>query len=124
MAGVVVPLITALAPDIIKLIVGLVHKSAPVAEATNGPGTGAVKFAQVFQDVIMALQSAAAAGTIDKALPADETVKMIIQAVVTSMQAAGLLPGSAIVTPPSPSPQGTPQQIWLMSGQSIVIGVK
>jgi hypothetical protein len=91
MAGVIVPLIASLAPSIISLIAGLVHKQAPVAETTHGPGTGPVKFTDVFNYVITALQSAAAAGQIDKALPSDDAVKTIIQSVVTSMKLTGLL---------------------------------
>lgn len=118
MAAAIIPLITAIAPEIINLIAGLVHKSAPAAEAANGPGTGPVKFAQVFSDVITALTAAANAGTIYKTLPADEVIKTVIQAVVSSMNMTGLLASSTPSAPPAP------QQIWLASGQSLVIGVK
>jgi hypothetical protein len=95
-----IPIIASVAPSIISLIAGLVHKNAPIAEATHGPGTGPVKFADVFTAVITALQSAAAAGQIDKTLPSDDSIKAIIQAVVSSMQLSGLL-GATASTPPS-----------------------
>ena len=91
MASLAVPLITAIAPEIITLIAGLVHKQAPVAEAANGPSTGPVKFADVFGAVITALTSAAAAGQIPKQLPSNDIVKVVIQAVVSSMKLGGLL---------------------------------
>jgi hypothetical protein len=91
MAAAIIPLIAGLAPSIINLITSLIHQNAPVAETTYGPGTGPVKFADVFASVIAALQKAAAAGAIDKALPSDEIIKAIIQAVVTSMQMSGQL---------------------------------
>jgi len=118
MAGIALPLITTFAPELINLIAGLVHKSAPAAEAANGPGTGPVKFAQVFQDVISALNNAAVAGTISKTLPPDETIKTVIQAVVSSMNMTGLL------GPPVQPSVPPPQQIWLTNGQSLVIGVR
>jgi len=115
MAAIALPIIEALAPTIITLITGLVHKQAPVAEASNGPGTGPVKFADVFSAVMIALQNAAAAGQIPKALPSDEAVKAIIQAVVTSMKLSGTL-----IAPPSGS---APQAITLTAGQSVTITV-
>ncbi len=122
MAAAVVPLIAGLAPEIIKLIAGLVHKQAPVAEKL-GPGTGPVKFASVFGSVMEALTAAATAGQISKALPSDEIVKVIIQAVVSSMQLSGILgpaPGSVPDVPASTSL--TP--VILRPGQSIVITVQ
>lgn len=83
----------AVAPTIIDLITRLVHGAAPAAEQKYGPQTGPVKFGDVFASVIDALQKAAGAGQISKALPADETIKLIIQAVVTSMNLNGQLAG-------------------------------
>lgn len=99
-----VPLIAEIAPELINLIVGLVHKKAPIAEASNGPSTGAVKFSEVFQAVIAALNTAAAAGQINKALPPDDTIKTIIQAVVQSMQLSGLIGTQPQSTTPTSNP--------------------
>ncbi len=115
MAAAIIPLALTLAPDIIKLITGLVHREAPAAEAVGGAGTGAVKFAQVFQSVTSSLNAAVSAGAIPKALPSDETIKMIIQAVVTSMQIGGML------TPAAPAVSGLAQTITLKAGQTITI---
>ena len=120
MASLAVPLITAIAPEIITLITGLVHKQAPVAEAANCPSTGPVKFADVFGAVITALTSAAAAGQIPKQLPSDDIVKVVIQAVVSSMKLGGLL-GSPTVTIPAPA---TAQSLVLKAGQSVTISVQ
>lgn len=122
MAGAIVPLISALAPEVVNLVAALVHHSAPQAEMTHGPQTGPVKFANVFGSVMEQLQAAAAAGTISKSLPSDETVKVIIQAVVASMQLSGTL------VPPSPASPAS-QTNWTIStatyklgpGQSITI---
>jgi hypothetical protein len=126
MAAAIVPLIAGIAPSIISLITGLVHKSAPVAEAANGPGTGPVKFAQVLQSVMGALQSAASSGQIDKVLPSDDSIKLIIQSVINSMQMGGQLPASA--APLVPQTIGTLQSnpptenlIVLKSGQTLRI---
>lgn len=104
MAAALIPLIAGLAPSIINLIASLVHQHAPQAEMANGPGTGPVKFADVFAAVIDALQKAAASGAIDKTLPPDEQIKMIIQAVVNSMQLSGVLGGGAAI-PAAPTGQ-------------------
>lgn len=111
MAAAIIPIVASLAPDIIGLIAGLVHKHAPIAEAT-GPGTGPVKFADVFGAVMTALQNAAAAGSISKQLPSDEAIKSIIQAVVSSMKLSGLLD--------SPVPVAG-QSYTLRAGQSLTI---
>jgi hypothetical protein len=120
-AAAAIPLITTLAPSIISLIASLVHQKAPVAEQQYGPGTGAVKFGAVFGDVVMALQKAAAAGQIDKVLPADDTIKAIIQAVVTAMQLSGVLATSPAAQAVTPTPG---QSIVLSAGQSVTITVK
>lgn len=118
MAAAIVPIVEAIAPSLISLIAGLVHKSAPAAEQQFGSGTGPVKFAAVFGDVITALQSAAKAGQIDKQLPSDQTIQVIIQAVVSSMNLQGQISGA-------PASASMPQQtIQLSSGQSITIAVK
>jgi hypothetical protein len=111
MAAAIIPLIAGLAPSIINLITSLIHQNAPVAETTYGPGTGPVKFADVFASVIAALQKAAAAGTIDKTLPGDDIIKAIIQAVVTSMQMSGTLGGAPI----------TPSNIQTIQGATLKI---
>src|SRR5579871_5790131 len=106
MAATVLPLIASLAPNIIGLITSLVHKSAPQAEQQLGGGTGPVKFAQVFSDVMTALQQAAAAGSIDKTLPGDDAVKLVIQSVVASMKGLGLLDSAtaaSILQPAAPA---------------------
>lgn len=120
MAAAIIPLAAAIAPSIIDLIAGLVHKFAPVAEATNPPKTGPVKFTQVFGDVMTALQNAANAGQIDKALPNDETIKAVIQAVVSSMKIGGLLGSSTSPATPA-TPAAGPQPLALKPGQTITI---
>ena len=128
------PTVIGDAQKVISLIVGLVHKSAPAQEAL-GPGTGPVKFSNVFADVMTELQKAAAAGQIDKTLPSDEMVKAIIQAVVTSLQISGLLGAVATTATPTPAPAaaaphaavaatGSAQSVTLSAGQSITITVK
>jgi len=125
MSAAAVSLITSLAPEVINLIAGLVHKQAPVAEATYGPSTGLVKFADVFSFVITALQTAAAAGQIPKVLPSDDTVKAIIQAVVQSMQLSGLLGAETTTSAASSSSSvvkpAQPQALKLTPGQVITI---
>src|SRR5436189_6402300 len=101
MAGAAISLIGALAPDLINLVVGLVHKKAPLAEATHGPNTGPIKFADVFSMVMGELAKAHAVGTISM-LPDDASVKTVIQAVVASMKMSGLL--TPVVAPPPGSP--------------------
>ena len=120
MAAAIVPLVAGLAPTIINLITSLVHRNAPIAEAKLGNGTGPVKFADVFGAVIVALQSAAAAGTIDKQLPSDESVKLIIQAVVSSMK----LQGQLDTTPAPIAVTGVASgnhSVTLLSGQKLTV---
>lgn len=100
MAAAIIPLIAGIAPPIINLIAGLVNKHAPAAETQFGPGTGPIKFADVFSNVINALQKSASAGTIDKTLPPDDTIKLIIQSIVSSLNISGQL--SPQETPNSP----------------------
>jgi hypothetical protein len=119
MAAALVPLIAGLAPDIINLIVGLVHPKAIAAQQANGPLTGPVKFADVFVSVMQSLTSAHVAGTIS-VLPDDATVKTIIQSVVTSMQLSGVL-GAAVPTALAPGAPAATQSITLQPGQSILI---
>ena len=122
MAAAIIPLVSALAPEIINLIVGLVHKSAPAAESQLGAATGPAKFGMVFGDVVAALNKAAVAGQISKTLPADETIQVIIQAAVQSMQLSGLLgaalPATAAVTANQPQPLFAGSgYVVVMSGQ-------
>src|SRR3984893_17289926 len=120
MAAAIIPLIASLAPTIIDLIASLVHKQAPIAEATLGTGTGPVKFADVFVSVMESLTKAKVAGQIDL-LPDDSTVKTIIQAVVTSMKLTGLLGSAPTPTVTDPAAAST---LTLISGQSVTISVK
>lgn len=110
-------------PAVINLIAGLVHKKAPVIEAARGPQTGPVKFADLFGEVITSLQSAAAVGSIPKALPDDGTIKVIMQAVVTSMKLLGLLDGPAPVPAAVATAPGA-QALVLKAGQSVTITVQ
>ena len=134
MAAAFVPLIATIAPEIINLIAALTNKAAPIAEATHGAATGPVKFTDVFNVVITALNNAAIAGQISKALPSDDIVKIVIQAVVSCMQLNGLLgansvsgvPGTAATTISSVTTANTTaaqQFLNLKSGQSVVISV-
>jgi hypothetical protein len=103
MAGAIVPIIGALAPSIINLIAGLVHQKAPVQQAALGSGTGAVKFANLFLDVMNDLTKAHAAGQIDT-IPDDATAKTVIQSVISSMKLLGLLDSSALPDAPTIAP--------------------
>ena len=113
-----IALIAALAPSLIDLIAGLVHKAAPVAETVHGPSTGPVKFAEVFGSVVALLTRAAGTGQIPKELPPDETIKAVIQAVVSSMKLSGLLMSSVTI---GPAPA---QSLVLKAGQSVTIKVE
>jgi hypothetical protein len=117
MAAALVPLIAGIAPEIVNLIVGLVHPKAIAAEQNNGPLTGPVKFADVFVAVMQDLTNAHVAGQLS-VLPDDATVKVIIQAVVTSMQLSGYL-GGAIAGPTPSTPSG--QSVVLKTGQSVLV---
>lgn len=121
-----IPLIGALAPTIINLITSLTTKHATTAETALGSGTGPVKFAQVFNAVLVDLQAAAAAGQIDKILPPDATIQTIIQSTVMSMQLAGLLPSSTVSALGKASATAAPTvtPVSLTSGQSITITAK
>ncbi len=126
MAANVIPLVASIAPEIIGLITSLVHKSAPQAEQQLGAGTGPVKFAQVFGDVMTALQQAAAAGSIDKTLPSDDDVKLVIQSVVTSMKGLGLLDSTtaASLLPAANAPAASATKtLTLHSGDTLTIVV-
>jgi hypothetical protein len=122
MAGALIPLIATLAPAVIDLIAGLVHQKAPQAEAILGAGTGPVKFAEVFVGVMSDLAKASASGQITGGIPADGTVKMIIQAVVTSMKLSGTL-GTVVATVAVPGILAAPQSLILAPGQTITISV-
>jgi hypothetical protein len=117
MAAALIPLIAGLAPEIINLIVGLVHPKAIAAEQNNGPLSGPVKFADVFVGVMKDLTAAHVAGTI-ALLPDDATVKVIIQAVVTSMQLTGLIGGASPAATPSAL---SAQSVVLKNGQSVLV---
>lgn len=117
MAAAIVPLIASVAPSLIDLITSLVHKGAPALEAQLGSGTGPVKFAELFGSVLGDLQKAATAGQIDKALPADETIKLIIQSVVTSMKRLGLLSS----TPTDTAAAAPSSTLMLHPGQTLTI---
>ena len=119
---IVAPLVLTEVPKLIDLIVGLVHKKAPAAESALGAGTGLVKLADVYTGTMQDLIKAKAAGTIP-GLPDEAEVKIIIQAVVTSMKLLGGL-GSINVQSPSELPATTQGPLVLSSGQSITISVK
>ncbi len=120
MAAAIIPILGALAPSILDLIAGLVHKSAPAQEAALGVKTGPVKMANVLEDVMVALQKAAAAGTIPKELPSDQTIATVVQAIVSSMKLSGLLD-----SPTQPAaPQATQGASYVLrAGQSLTITV-
>lgn len=120
MAAAIIPLVAAIAPEIISLITGLVHKAAPAAEAAHGASTGPVKFADVFASVITSLTKAAEAGSIPKALPSDDAVKTVIQSVVSSLKQLGLLDAAAVVAPATAT---ATQTVTLRAGQSVTISV-
>ncbi len=119
MAAAIIPLALSLAetfgPKIADLIAGLTHKHAPAVEAVSGPSTGPVKLADLFSLVIGDLSRAAVAGTIPKALPSDDIVRVVIQSVVSSMKLSGQLDAAA-----APSTPGT---VTLRAGQSLTITV-
>jgi hypothetical protein len=115
MAAAIIPIAIEAGSEIVKLIASLVHKSAPAAEQNYGPSAGPVKFADVFAYVMEALQKAAGAGKIDKALPSDSAVKLIIEAVIQSMKLQGAL---SILAAPSVISSG---DIVLRPGQSLTI---
>ena len=119
-----VPLIGALAPDIINLITSLVHSHAAKAEAQLGSGTGPAKFGQVFTAVMQDLQNAAATGLISKQLPPDDVVQTIIQSTVTSMKLSGLLSPIAPVAKTASPPTSSNLSVSLASGQSLTISAK
>jgi hypothetical protein len=131
MAAAAIPLLVSLAPSIISLIVGLVHKHAPAAQAANPqPGTGPVRFADVLSNVAQALQSAANAGKIDQAsIPPNNTLSTLIETVVQSMKQ----PGGVLAAPdpnagstgvaPTQTTDGVNGQLVLRSGQRLTITV-
>jgi hypothetical protein len=107
----------------------LVHKAAPVAQAANPvPGTGAVRFADVFTGVMQQIVNAHAAGQITGTLPDESIVKVIIQAVVTSMKLPGNILDMSGVAPLAAAPiavavAGAVQAIVLKAGQTLSITV-
>ncbi len=107
--------LTLLEPVLANLIAGLVHRHAPAIEQQYGPGTGQVKIPELFDRVIGDLTKAATAGTIGKALPSDDIVRVVIQSVVSSMKLSGQLDAAA------PVPAG--QAVTLRAGQSLTITV-
>lgn len=118
MATALIPLIAGLAPDLISLIVSLIHPKAIAAESL-GQGNGALKFADVFVSVMSDLAKAHAAGSIVGPLPDDATVKLILQSVVLSLKLTGVLTGGAV--PPAPVPPASAQSIALKAGQSLLV---
>jgi len=121
------------------LIAGLVHQKAPAQDAALGSGTGPVKFANLFVDVMGDLAKAHAAGTIDT-IPDDATAKTVIQSVISSMKLLGLLDGSVVVDPAAvttvtappaaaaaakaqPKVPGASQSFALANGQTLTFAV-
>lgn len=125
MATAIIPLVTALAPEIISLITSLVHKKAPAAEAALGAGTGPVKLAQVLQDVTSALQSAVNAGTLPGPMPLASEIQNIVQAVVSSLQSQGYLQSTPLGAAPSlPAPLPSVTTTWPSSQATVASGYK
>ena len=123
MAGIAIPLIEALGPSVISLIAGIVHKEAPKQEAANGPGTGPVKFANVFDAAMNALQVAANAGQIDKNLPSPDVVKVLVQTLITAFKLpGGVLADVPAVTMPVPVSAATPINLTGTANFSVVGG--
>jgi hypothetical protein len=130
-AAVATPLIPTITTELISLITGLVHKAAPIAQAANPvPGTGAVRFADVFASVMQAVIGAHAAGQITGALPDESIVKVVIQAVVTSMKLpgnildmTGVAPLAAVAAVASVAVTGAVQSVVLKAGQTLSITV-
>lgn len=120
MAAIAAPLIQTLGPGLIDLIAGLVHQKAPAAEQARGKGTGPVKYADVFAATMQDLINAHAAGQIPT-LPDEALVKIVIQAVVTSMKLSGQL--SSDPTAVALAASGS-QSIILAAGQTLVVTVK
>jgi hypothetical protein len=120
----------AIAPSIISLITSLVHHKAPVIESSNGPGTGPVKFADLFVSVMQGLTSAKVAGQIPS-VPDDASAKNIIQAVISSMKLLGLLnsvptgiPGLVATTIATNSVvPNLNQNLTLKAGQTLTVTV-
>lgn len=89
MASLAIPLIASLAPEIISLIAGLAQPKIIAAEQINVPGP--VRFADVFVETMSDLTKAHANGQIAGDLPNDAIVKVIIQAVFTSLSKSGIV---------------------------------
>lgn len=126
--GIALPILAPLLPtitnDLITLITGLIHKQAPIAQAANPvPGTGPLRFADVFASVMRSVVTAHAAGQIAGTLPDEGIVKVIIQAVVTSMKLPGNLLDMTGVTPIAVAAD-TVQSVVLKAGQSVTITVQ
>jgi uncharacterized ubiquitin-like protein YukD len=94
----VLPPSTSASSSIGDLIGKLVHQFIGDAEASLPiSGLGPVKQEEVFAKVITALTNLATAGKIDKTLPADGTIRAIIDAVLESMKLSNVIPGSTLV---------------------------
>ncbi|MDP9171438.1 MAG: hypothetical protein M3N54_12530 [Acidobacteriota bacterium] len=116
MATAIVPIIAQLIPlmpQVIDLIASLVHHKAQAAEVTHGPGTGPVKFTDVFVGTMKELVAAHVAGQID-AVPSDDQLRVVIQAVVKTMKLSSLLSGA---------PPIAPNGIQIAAGQTLTISV-
>jgi hypothetical protein len=113
----IAPLVTSVAPSIIDLVTSLIHKAAPAAEATLGPGTGPIKAATVLSAMTAQLQQAATSGQIKASdIPSPDVLQVILNAVVKSMNLSGLLEASSTSTTPN-------QAITIKPGQSLTISV-
>jgi len=118
-AAILVPLIEGLGPPLINFLTGLIHKKALEAEQTHGPKSGPLKFADVFVGVMNDVAKAKAAGTIS-VMPDDNLVKIIIQAVTTSMMISGTLNGDNNPAP-AVTVDSTSKQFVLKPGESVTI---
>jgi hypothetical protein len=109
------------------LIAGLVHKNAPIVQASNGPSTGPIKLGDLVMLVQKALIGAHAAGTLTGTLPDDATVGVIVQSMISIMKLPGGQLGPAVAgSPASGDPvsvkSGTPVTLTI-GGQSVTITV-
>ena len=111
-------LVTTGVQTLTDLIAGLVHHQAPVAQATNGPGTGPIKLGDVVLSVQKSLVSAHAAGTLTGTIPDGPTILLIVQSMISIMK----LPGGQLVAP-TPPVAVTSGDVVLPSGSKVTITV-
>lgn len=113
MAAALIPIVASALPDIVSFIASLIHPKVKAAEAM-GPGTGPLKFADVLTATLAELVRAHASGVITT-VPDNDTVKVILQSVYTSLKLSGDLAATAAAAAPGA------QSITLKAGQSVVV---